>query len=248
MTEAGDRLAVVTASAGGIGLVVATALRGAGWQVAMSDIDPAGAAEAKKIGARFTRCDMGRPAEIKAMFAALGPVALLVNNSGMAGPTLPVAELPVEEWQRVLDVNLTAHFVCAQCVIPGMIARGGGVIVNMSSVAGRIGQPNRSPSVASKWAVRGLTATLARELAPHNISFNAILPGSVRGARIERVIKAFAEKNRITIADAEKHYLSRQASKAYVEPEEIAATILFLASDQAKSINGQFIGLDGGFD
>jgi NAD(P)-dependent dehydrogenase (short-subunit alcohol dehydrogenase family) len=248
MTEAGDRLAVVTASASGIGLVVAKALRNAGWRVAMSDIDPAGEAEAKKIGASFARCDMGRPAEIKAMFAALGPVALLVNNSGMAGPTLPVADLPVEDWQRVLDVNLTAHFVCAQCVIPGMIARGGGVIVNMSSVAGRIGQPNRSPYVASKWAVRGLTATLARELAPHNIRCNAILPGSVRGARIERVIKAYAEKNKIGIADAEKHYLSRQASKAYVEPEEIAATILFLASDQAKSINGQFIGLDGGFD
>jgi NAD(P)-dependent dehydrogenase (short-subunit alcohol dehydrogenase family) len=248
MTGSSDKLAVVTASASGIGLVVAQALARAGWRVAMSDIDETGAAEAKKIGASFTRCDMGKPAEIKAMFAKLGPVALLVNNSGMAGPTLPVAELPVEDWQRVLDVNLTAHFVCAQCVIPGMIARGGGVIVNMSSVAGRIGQPNRAPYVASKWGVRGLTATLARELAPHNIRCNAILPGSVRGARIERVIKAYAEKNRISVADAEKHYLSRQASKAYVEPEEIAETVLFLASDKAKSINGQFIGLDGGFD
>ena len=248
MSENKDKLAVVTASASGIGLVVAKALAAEGWQVAMSDIDPAGEAEAKRIGARFTRCDMGKPSEIKALFATYGPAALLVNNSGMAGPTLPVAELPVEEWQRVIDVNLTAHFVCAQCVIPGMIARGGGVIVNMSSVAGRIGQPNRSPYVSSKWAVRGLTATLARELAPHNIRCNAILPGSVRGARIERVIKAYAEKNRISIADAEKHYLSRQASRAYVEPEEIAETILFLASDKAKSITGQFIGLDGAFD
>jgi NAD(P)-dependent dehydrogenase (short-subunit alcohol dehydrogenase family) len=248
MSESEKTLAAVTASASGIGLAVAKALAAAGWRVAMSDIDPAGAAEAKTIGASFTRCDMGKPAEIKAMFAALGPVGLLVNNSGMAGPTLPVAELPVEEWQRVLDVNLTAHFVAAQCVIPGMIARGGGVIVNMSSVAGRIGQPNRSPYVASKWGVRGLTATLARELAPHNIRCNAILPASVRGARIERVIKAYAEKNKISIADAEKHYLSRQASRAYIEPEEIAETILFLASDKAKSITGQFIGLDGAFD
>jgi NAD(P)-dependent dehydrogenase (short-subunit alcohol dehydrogenase family) len=248
MTDARDQLAVVTASAGGIGLVVAKALAAEGWRVAMSDIDPAGEAAAKKIGASYTRCDMGKPAEIKAMFAKYGPVALLVNNSGMAGPTLPVAELPVEEWQRVIDVNLTAHFVCAQCVIPGMIARGGGVIVNMSSVAGRIGQPNRSPYVASKWGVRGLTATLARELAPHNIRCNAILPGSVRGARIGRVVAAYAEKNKISVADAEKHYLSRQASRAYVEPEEIAETILFLASDKAKSITGQFIGLDGAFD
>jgi NAD(P)-dependent dehydrogenase (short-subunit alcohol dehydrogenase family) len=247
MTNA-DKLAVVTASASGIGLVVAKALAADGWQVAMSDIDPAGEAEARKIGASFTLCDMGKPAEIKAMFAQLGPATLLVNNSGMAGPTLPVAELPVEEWQRVIDVNLTAHFVCAQCVIPGMIARGGGVIVNMSSVAGRIGQPNRAPYVASKWGVRGLTATLARELAPYNIRCNAILPASVRGARIERVIKAYAEKNRISVAEAEQHYLSRQASRAYVEPEEIAETILFLASDKAKSITGQFIGLDGAFD
>src|SRR5690606_17825700 len=125
--------------------------------------------------------------------------------------------------------------------IPDMIALGGGVIVNTSSVAGRIGMPNRAPYVASKWAVRGLTATLARELAPHNIRCNALLPGSVRGERIERVIKAYAEKNRISIPEAEAHYLQRQANRAYVEPEEVAATVLFLASDKAKSITGQFI-------
>ena len=248
MTDAKDKFAIVTASGSGIGLVVAKALAAEGWRVAMSDIDPAGEAEAAKIGASFTRCDMGKPAEIKALFTGYGPAALLVNNSGMAGPTLPVAELPVEDWQRVIDVNLTAHFVCAQCVIPGMIARGGGVIVNMSSVAGRIGQPNRSPYVASKWGVRGLTATLARELAPHNIRCNAILPGAVRGKRIERVIEAYAAKNKIDIAEAESYYLKRQASKAYTEPEEIAETILFLASDKAKSLTGQFIGLDGAFD
>ncbi|MGE5146065.1 MAG: SDR family NAD(P)-dependent oxidoreductase [Candidatus Eiseniibacteriota bacterium] len=248
MTNAKDKFAIVTASASGIGLVVAQMLAREGWRVAMSDIDPAGEAEAKKIGASFTRCDMGKPAEIKALFAGYGPAALLGNNSGMAGPTLPVAELPVEDWQRVIDVNLTAHFVAAQCVIPGMIARGGGVIVNMSSVAGRIGQPNRSPYVASKWGVRGLTATLARELAQYSIRCNAILPGAVRGKRIERVIEAYAAKNKVSVAETENILLHRQASKAYIEPEEIAETILFLASDKAKSITGQFIGLDGAFD
>ena len=171
------------------------------------------------------RDEASQQAAVARALSAWGRMDILVAAAGVASGG-PVHLLPVEEWQRVIDVNLTAHFVCAQCVIPGMIARGGGVIVNMSSVAGRIGQPNRSPYVASKWGVRGLTATLARELAPHNIRCNAILPGSVRGARIERVIKAYAEKNRISITDAEKHYLQRQASRAYVEPEEIAETIL----------------------
>jgi NAD(P)-dependent dehydrogenase (short-subunit alcohol dehydrogenase family) len=118
----------------------------------------------------------------------------------------------------------------------------------MASVAARLGTPNRSPYTASKWGLLGLTATLAREVGRDGIRVNAILPGSVRGDRIDRVLAAFAAANGLDRAAAEARYLARAATGAFVEPEEIAATVLFLASDAARSITGQFIGVDGGFE
>jgi len=247
MTASG-RLVVITASAAGIGLVVARRLAADGWRVVMSDIDGArGAAEARALGAEFRTCDCGDPDQIAALFAGLGPVDLLVNNAGISGPTLPVAEIALAEWQRVLDVNLTGQFLAAQQALPGMIAARSGVIVNMSSVAGKLGWPNRAPYVASKWAILGLTATLAREVAAHGIRVNAILPGTVRGERIDRIVRGYAERDGMTNAAAEAALLAHQATNRFVEPEEIAATVVFLASDGAKSITGQFISVDGAF-
>jgi len=124
----------------------------------------------------------------------------------------------------------------------------GGAIINMASVAAKIGYPNRAPYAASKRAVLGFTASLAREVAEHGIRVNAILPGSVRGERIMRVIRAYAQANGLSEADATAHYLRRQATGRLVEPEEIAAMVLHLASDAARSITGQFISIDGGFE
>lgn len=241
--------AVVTAGASGIGRVVTEALTEAGWRVAITDIDgEAGERAAAETGCAFHACDMGDPDAIRAVFAGFPAVGLLVNNAGIAGPTLPVAEAPVDEWRRTLDVNLTAQFVAAQCVLPGMLAARHGVIVNMASVAARIGYPNRAAYAASKWGVLGFTASLAREVGEAGIRVNAILPGSVRGERIEKVVAAFAERNAMSVAEAEAHYLMRQATRAFVEPGEIAAMVLYLASDAARSITGQFIGVDGGFE
>lgn len=244
-----SNFAVVTAGASGIGRVVAKTLVDAGWRVAITDIDAtAGAETAASLGCAFHACDMADPAAIEATFRELPAIGLLVNNAGVAGPTLPVAEMPVDAFRTTLDVNLTSHFVAARCALPGMLAAGHGVIINMASVAARIGYPNRSAYAASKWGVLGLTASLAREVGDKGVRVNAILPGSVRGKRIEGVIAAYAEANGMSMEDAERHYLGRQATRALVEPEEIAATILFLASDAARSITGQFIGVDGGFE
>jgi NAD(P)-dependent dehydrogenase (short-subunit alcohol dehydrogenase family) len=249
MTGARSTFAVVTAGASGIGRVVAQALIDDGWRVLVTDIDEqAGERTAAETGCTFFPCDMGDPDAIRAVFAAVPPVGLLVNNAGIAGPTLPVADAPVEDWRRTLDVNLTAQFVAAQCVLPGMIAARHGVIVNMASVAARIGYPNRAAYAASKWGVLGFTASLAREVGEAGIRVNAILPGSVRGERIENVVAAYAEKNAVPIAEAEAYYLARAATRRFVEPEEIAAMVLYLASDAARSITGQFIGVDGGFE
>lgn len=243
------RRALVTASAAGIGLVVVRALRAAGWEVVLSDLpDSAGAARAAECGAEWIPCDLRDPAQVAALARAAGDVGLLVNNGGIAGPTAPVVEVPPEAWAEVLAVNLTAPFLLCRALVPGMVAAGSGLVVNMASVAARIGHAGRSPYGTSKWGLLGFTAALAREVGAQGVRVNAILPGSVRGERIASVIARYAEANRLPVEEAEAWYLRRQATGRFVEPEEIAGTILFLASDAARSITGQFLGVDGGFE
>jgi NAD(P)-dependent dehydrogenase (short-subunit alcohol dehydrogenase family) len=242
------KLAVVTAGGSGIGAVVARELVKAGYDVAITDVNgAAGEATAAGTGATFHHCDMGDAAAIEKLFARFPTVDLLVNNAGVAGPTLPVVETPVDEWKRAVDINITSHFVAARAVLPGMMAQRLGVIVNMASVAAKIAYPNRAVYAATKWAVLGFTGSLAHEVGQMGIRVNAILPAAVRGERIENVVFEYARANAMDVKSAEAHYLGRQATRAFIEPEEIAATILFLASDAARSITGQFIGVDGGF-
>jgi NAD(P)-dependent dehydrogenase (short-subunit alcohol dehydrogenase family) len=242
-------IAVVTASASGIGLEIARTLRRDGYRVVVSDIDrERGAAVAQELQAEFRACDMREPSQIEALFEGLGPVEVLVNNAGIAGPTRPLPQISLAQWQEVIDVNLTAAFLTCRIVVPGMVAAGRGSIVNLSSVAGKIGYPDRSPYCASKWAVLGLTASLAREVGRHGVRVNAILPGTVRGPRIADVIAKYAHQNGISNEAAERHYLKRQATEAYVEPTEIAEMVSYLSSPRARSITGQFIGVDGGFE
>jgi NAD(P)-dependent dehydrogenase (short-subunit alcohol dehydrogenase family) len=241
--------AVVTASASGIGLEIARALRRDDFRLVICDIDrQKGEAAADELKAEFRPCDIRKPAEIEALFAGLDEVAVLVNNAGISGPTRPLPEITLAEWQEVIDVNLTAAFLTCRLVVPGMIKAGRGSIINLSSVAGRIGYPDRSPYCASKWAVLGLTASLAREVGRHGVRVNAILPGTVRGPRIVAVIERYARQNGIEIAEAERYYLGRQATGAYIEPSEIGAMVSYLCSPAARSITGQFIGVDGGFE
>jgi NAD(P)-dependent dehydrogenase (short-subunit alcohol dehydrogenase family) len=242
-------IAVVTASASGIGLEIARVLRRDGYRVVLSDIDrERGEVAAKELQAEFRTCDMRRPEQIETLFEGLGRIAVLVNNAGIAGPTRPLPEISRAQWQEVIDINLTAAFLTCRIVVPGMVAAGKGSIVNISSVAGKIGYPDRSPYCASKWAVLGLTASLAREVGRHGVRVNAIMPGTVRGPRITNVIARYAERNGVDVEAAERHYLARQATEAYVEPTEIAEMVSYLCSPHARSITGQFLGVDGGFE
>ena len=242
-------LAVVTASASGIGREIARMLRRDGYRVVVSDIDRVGgAAVAQELQAQFRACDMREPAQIEALFDGLGPIDVLVNNAGIAGPTRPLPEISPAQWQEVVDINLTAAFLTCRIVVPGMVAAGRGSIINISSVAGKIGYPNRSPYCATKWAVLGLTASLAREVGRHGVRVNAILPGTVRGPRIANVIAQYAQANGVSNEDAEHHFLGRQATEAYVEATEVAEMVSYLCSPRARSITGQFIGVDGGFE
>jgi len=243
------RLAVITASAAGIGLVVAENLCRDGWKVILSDIDSQkGEREAHRIGAEFRACDVGDPRQLERIFTGLNRIDLLINNAGIMGPSGPTWECPYDGWEETLKINLTSHFIACSLVVPRMIQVGRGVIINMSSMAGLFAWPTRVAYGVSKWGALGLTKTLAKEVAQYGIRVNAILPGAVRGDRIEQGIAAFAKANNVSLEEARSHYLSRQATGKLVEPQEIADTILFLASDKAKSITGQFIQVSGGFE
>ena len=145
---------------------------------------------------------MSSSADVERLFEEahdyLGGLDVLVNNAGIGGPVGCIEELDEEGWRRTLDVNLTGAFLCARKAVPILKGQRSGSIVSMSSHYGFIGGPTRAPYVASKWAIIGLTKTLAMELGPFNVRANAICPGGVEGERLERVMRSKAEQKGIT--------------------------------------------------
>jgi NAD(P)-dependent dehydrogenase (short-subunit alcohol dehydrogenase family) len=242
---------LITAGASGIGLAIARAFHAAGASVYICDIDVAAmeGAAAQMPGLLMRRCSVGDRAEVTAMVAdaaqRLGGLDVLVNNAGIGGPTRPVHELDPADWDAVLKVNLTGTFDVTHNAIPHLIRAGSGVVINMSSAAGRFGYPNRSPYAASKWALIGLTKTLAIELGEHGIRVNAIAPGAVAGERAERVFQGRAQASGRSLDEEKRIGLANQSLKALVDPKDIAQLAVYLASDAAKSISGQVIPIDG---
>lgn len=242
---------LVTAGANGIGLAIARAFAGGGARVAVCDIDEAAleAARAAIPGLTALRCDVARRAQAGAMVdeaaGALGGLDVLVNNAGIGGPTAPLHRMDPDDWDRVLAVNLTGTFDVTRAAIPHLIAAGGGVILIMFSAAGRFGYPNRSPYAVSKWGLIGLTRTLSMELGEHAIRVNAIAPGAVDGNRIRRVFQGRAEATGTPLAEIERMSMANQSIKRLVDPAEIGALAVFLASDAARSISGQVVPIDG---
>lgn len=175
----------------------------------------------------------------------LGGLDVLVNNAGIAGPTASVADLDLAAWESVLRVNLTGTFLVTQAAIPHLKRSGAASIIVMSSLAGRFGYPNRSPYATTKWGLIGLTKTLSRELGAFGIRVNALLPGAVQGARIRQVLAGRAAASGRTVDQEQAAALANQSIARFVEPAEIAAMALFLASDAARSISGQAISIDG---
>ncbi len=242
---------VITAAAGGIGRAIAAAFVAQGSQVHLCDVDDAALASVRTDlpGVVATRVDLSDGSAIDdwlaAAIATLGGVDVLVNNAGTKGPTAFVEDVEPDEWRDCLAVTLDSHYRTARAVSPVMKRQGAGSIVNMSSTAGQVGYGMRTPYAAAKWAVIGLTKSLAIELGPHGVRCNAICPGSVSGDRIDRVITAEADRRGVSPRTVADEYVAGQSIKRFATAEEIADLCLFLASPAAAMISGQAIAVDG---
>ena len=241
---------LVTAGASGIGREIARAFAAQGAKVFVCDIDGPGLDTlAKEIPGLATRvCDMSKRADIEAMIAfgvnTLGGLDVLINNVGISGPTAPVEEMDPDKWEQVIQVNLNGTFNVTRLAIPHLKKSSAGVIIIMSSAAGRFGYPNRSPYSTTKWGLIGFTKTLSRELGEFNIRANAILPGAVEGPRIDRVLEGRAKLSDRPVDEERKSALAIQSMQRFVDPKDIAALAVFLASDAGKSISGQMLPID----
>lgn len=263
-----DQVVLVTGASRGIGRTIALAFISEGAAVALVGQSPdrvkTVANEIAAMGGRGLplEADVSREEDVRRVVAqaerTLGPIRILVNNAGISGPTALATDVPVAEWERVLAVNLTGPFLCAREVLKAMIERArrtgdsgkpsrvDGAIVNIGSIAGKMGYPHRSPYAASKWGLVGLTLTLAEEAGPYGIRVNCICPGPVSGQHLQEVIEARARSTGLSVEQVQTRFLSLTMLKRLVYPEDVAAAVLFLASNAAVNITGQALDVAGG--
>jgi NAD(P)-dependent dehydrogenase (short-subunit alcohol dehydrogenase family) len=242
---------LVTAGAAGIGRAIARTFLEHGARVHICDVDSAALAAAKETmpAATQTVADVASLADVDRLFAdvvrTLGGLDVLVNNAGIAGPTGRVEDIAPADWDRCIAVDLNGMFYCTRRGMPLIKQAGGGSIINLSSVAGRLGFPMRTPYAAAKWAVVGFTKSLAIEAGPDKVRVNCIQPGNVEGERIDRVIDAKAKALGITPDAMRNRLLDTVSLRTFVSPQDIANTALFLATDAGKHITGQALSVCG---
>ena len=249
-TSGGLRV-VITAAAGGLGSTMVRRFLDAGHKVVACDLDLKAAEGLQTADSRLVLVtgDASSEADVATVISAAretwGGVDVLVNNVGIGGPTAEPEDITLDQWNETLRVNLTSHFLFARAAIPIMKKAGSGLIVNISSSSAKTGLPLRLPYVVSKGAVISLTSNLARELGPHGIRVNAILPGPIRGARIMNVIAAKAKVMNIDTAEYERDMVRYISLRTMVEPDDVSAMVEFLASPAGQRVSGQLIGVDG---
>lgn len=238
---------LITAGGAGIGRAIGEAYAGAGFEVWAADVDGAALAGCPD-GWRTRTMDAADEGAVRALFdeiGAAGGLDVLCANAGIAGPTARVEDVALEDWRRCVSVNLEGAFLAAKYAAPMMKAAGRGAMILTSSTAGIYGYPNRAPYAAAKWAIVGLTKTLAMELGPFGIRANAICPGSVEGPRMERVLEREAALKGMTRDQVYDGYARGTSMRTFVTAGDVAAMALFLGSDAARHVSGQVIAVDG---
>ena len=243
---------IISAAADGIGWCITSLFLDQGYTVYASDIDQ------EKIDALnehplinnrlfINIVDAGDANSVKNYFESLklSSIDAIINNVGIAGPTGTMEDISVEDWNQTIETNLNSHFYFTKYAIPLLKNNKGGSIVNLSSTGGIFGFPLRTAYAASKWAIIGITKSLAMELGEFNIRVNAICPGSVSGERMDRVIKAKAKSLEINENELREDFEDMVSLRTFVDKEDIANMAVFLLSDQAHRISGQIMTVDG---
>jgi len=221
------RTAVVTGGAQGIGAAIAKRLRSSGAKVAIWDLDGAPRVDVADAGAV--------QAATERTLRELGRIDVLVNNAGIAGPSMPVVDYPVAEWQRVIDIDLNGPFLCCRAVVPHMVKAGYGRIVNIASIAGKEGNPNAAAYAAAKGGLIAFTKALGKELAKTGVLVNCVTPAAAQTAILDQVTPEFAQ-----------YMLSKIPMGRFVKVEEIAALACWLACDECSFSTGAVFDISGG--
>lgn len=242
-----ERTILVTAGAAGIGLAIAEVFHARGDRVVVCDVDQAALdrAVAHLPGLVAIKADVADPASVELLIEKAGAVAVLVNNAGVAGPVGGVETNDPDDWARCFAVNVHGAFHMIRAVVPAMRAAGAGTIINISTASTVTGLPGRSAYVASKWALEGLTRTLARELGPDGIRVNAIRPGFMDTERMRGIMARIAGESGRSVAEVEGEALGYISMRTKIQPSEIGEMAWFFASPVAHHITGQIVGVDG---
>ena len=253
------KVAVVTGSTSGIGLGIARALAAGGADLVINGLGEAAAIEklrqeisvAYGIRVAFSAADLTKPTDATGLIEhatrELGRVDVLVNNAGIQH-VAPVHEFPVERWDAVIAINLTAVFLTTRAVLPQMLARDWGRIINIASVHGLVASVDKSAYVASKHGVVGFTKGVALETATTGITCNAICPGWVLTPLVQKQIDALAAREKLDPDEARMQLLGeKQPSLEFATPEQLGALATFLCSDAAAQLNGAALPVDGGW-
>lgn len=242
-----NKVALVTGAGSGIGREIAYAYAAAGAKVVVSDVDEAGGAstvaqiQQRDGQAFFVRADTSRPADSQALvdatLKAYGGLHIATNNAGIAGPSAPVGEYPIEGWDKVIAVNLSGVFYGMRYQIPALLASGGGSIVNIASILGQVGFRNAPAYVAAKHGVLGLTQNAALEYGTQNIRINAVGPGFIKTPMLDKNLTP-----EMMTMIAGMHPIGRMG-----EAKEVAELVLWLSSDKASFVTGAYYPIDGGY-
>lgn len=250
MMAKGLRVAI-TAGAAGIGRAIAETFDKEGALIHVCDVAQEALDECRSQypNWHYSKCDVSDEQQVTSFFKdienTLGGLDVLVNNAGIAGPTGGIDQISSDEWRKTIDINLNGQFYSARYAVPMLRQSKNASIICMSSIAGRLAYANRTPYAATKWAVRGLTESLAWELGGDGIRVNAILPGIVEGPRIDNVIQARAAQEGVTFDEMAKQYKDMASLRKMVSAKDVANQILFLCSENGRNISGQSISVDG---
>ena len=243
--------ALVTGAGSGSGQVMAQHFEKAGARIWICDADTNNLEQSLKENPEWngTPCDVSDEYQVDQLFKEMsdsfGGLEILVNNAGIAGPTAPVEEIDPDEWRRSVGVNLNGAFYCTRLATPLLKNSPKASIINISSVAGRLGFARRLPYASTKWAMIGFTESLAKELGPSGIRVNALLPGIVEGPRIEGVFQARAESEGVPYEEVRDRVLNNVSMKRMVSAGDVAEMAVFLCSEAGKNISGQSISVCG---